>query len=100
MPLLHKAYQLYGDEIHFLLVDITDGEWDTEESVKAFVEESGYGFPVLFDNDLDASRTYEVYSIPMTVFIHADGSMYTTYIGAMTEEVLKDGIQGIYSADK
>ena len=34
-----------------------------------YIEDNGYTFPVYFDMDLDATKVYEAYSLPTTVFI-------------------------------
>ena len=75
------------------MINLTDGQRETVESVKKYVSDSGYSFPVYYDTDYNASNTYGVYSIPETVFINADGSLYDIRIGAMNESVLEDYIK-------
>ncbi len=99
MPYLEQAYQDYGEEIQFMLVDITDGR-DTKEIVQAFLEDNAFSFPVFYDTELDAVRTYGVYSIPMTVFIQSDGAVKSAHIGSMTEEILMNGIESIQFIEK
>ena len=99
MPYLEQAFQDYGEEIQFMLVDITDGR-DTKEIVQSFLTDNAFSFPVFYDTELDAARTYGVYSIPMTVFIQSDGAIKSTHIGSMTEEILENGIQSIRSIEK
>ena len=95
MPHLEEAYARYGEQVEFMLVDVTDGTEDTSETVAAFIEENGYSFPVYLDPLLDATRAYSVYSIPMTVFIDADGVISSTYVGSITAELLEERIQEI-----
>ncbi len=97
MPCLEDAYVRYGEDVVFMLVDVTDGQQDTSETVQAFIEENGYSFPVYLDPMLDATRAYSVYSIPMTVFIDTQGAVQSTHVGSMTAEKLEAGIREIYT---
>ena len=45
-------------------------------------------------------NTYGIYSIPETVFINADGSIYYTQLGAMSEKVLENYIKQIIGEEK
>ena len=53
MPDLEKAYQEYGDQIQFMLVDLTDGSQETVEKASAFIKEQGYTFPVFYDTAME-----------------------------------------------
>ena len=64
MPEFQEAFETYGNEIHFLMVNVTNGYWDTKETAEAFVDKQGYTFPVFLDLDRDASGRYGVYSLP------------------------------------
>lgn len=55
MPDFHEAYLELGQDLHFLMVNVTDGSWDTEESASSFLEEEGYTFPALYDTDSSAT---------------------------------------------
>lgn len=76
------------DDVTFLMVNLTDGQRDTVESVKKFVEDAGYTFHVWYDTDYSAANAYYVYSIPMTVFIASDGTLADYHTGAMSETTL------------
>ena len=99
MPELQAAFEEYGEEICFVLINLTEGEDETQRSAETFLEENGYTFPVYFDLHQDAARTYAVYSIPATYFIGADGSGVARALGSMDAETLQRGIDMIYSRD-
>ncbi|MBQ7499325.1 MAG: TlpA family protein disulfide reductase [Clostridia bacterium] len=80
------------ENVVFMMVDMTDGYQETVDSCKQFISENGYTFPVYFDTEQSAARTYGVSSIPLTVFIDADGNEYTRQLGAMHESTLKEYI--------
>lgn len=100
LPAFEQMYEVYGEDIEFLMVNATDGAQETVEGVKAFIEESGYDFPVYYDTEFSASMAYGASSIPLTVFVLADGTLAGGYRGAITEEVLEESIQIVLEASK
>lgn len=84
-----ELYQKYGDEVDFMMVNLTDGTRDTEKGVKSFIEENGYTFPIYLDKAYDAATAYGIYSIPMTVMIDSDGKISDTHIGSMDKETIE-----------
>ena len=96
MPDFQKAYEDLGEEIHFLMVNVTDGSWDTVDSASAFIAENNYTFPVFYDTDISAASAYGVYSLPTTYFIDAEGNGVAYGMGAMDLETLMSGIDMIY----
>ena len=94
MPDFHEKYLELGDEIHFLMVNMTGGR-ETLSSAKAFISEKGYTFPVFYDTDSDAAATYGVYSLPTTYFINAEGYAIAQATGAIDADTLQRGIDMI-----
>ena len=94
MPDFHEKYLELGDEIHFLMVNMTGGR-ETLSSAKAFISEKGYTFPVFYDTDSDAAMTYSVYSLPTTYFIDAEGYLIAQATGAISADTLQRGIDMI-----
>ena len=95
MPDIQKFYEEYGEEVHFLIVNCTDGSRETVDTAKAFIADSGYTFPVYFDTTYMGAYTYGASSIPLTYFIDADGNIAAYYMGAMSESILRQGIDMI-----
>ena len=95
LPHFEKLYKELGDSVEFMMVDMTDGRRETVDAVKAFIAENGYTFPVYCDSEMSASTTYEVYSIPVTLFIDKDGGLSDMRIGALSEDALRSCIEKI-----
>ena len=91
MPDFYKKYLELGEDIHFLMINMTTGR-ETMESASAFIEKNEYIFPVYYDLKSNAAMTYGVYSLPTTFFIDAEGYAVTQAIGAINEETLQRGI--------
>ena len=92
MPDFEEAYKELGEDVVFLMVNLTDGYSETVTSAKSFLEEAGYTFPVYFDTEYSAAIAYSVRSIPATYFLDADGVLVAYGKGALTAEILQRGI--------
>ena len=97
MPDFEEAYKRYGEEIHFVMVNCTAG--DSMEDAKSLIEENGFTFPVYFDTTNEASYLYGASSIPMTFFIDEKGDLITYARGALSADLLEQGIGYIYKAE-
>ena len=95
MPDFQEKYLELGEDITFLMVNMTDGDRETVEIASAFIEEAGYTFPVLFDTAASAAMTYGVYSLPSTYFIDAEGNAVARATGAIDSATLQQGIDMI-----
>ena len=97
MPDLEEAYQKYGNDIHFLIVNLTDGSRETVASASAYIQQQAYSFPVYYDTTMEAAMAYQTYSIPVTYFIGAGGVPLAYYTGAMSADILQQGIDLLLS---
>lgn len=97
MPDFEEMYQQYGEEIHFVMVNMTDGSRETVEVASEFIAEQGYTFPVYFDTQYSAAITYGVTSIPATYFIDAQGNAVAYARSVIDAETLQMGIDMIYN---
>lgn len=95
MPEFDEAYLEQGEDIHFLMVNMTDGAQESVETASSFIAEAGYSFPVYYDTAYDAAITYGVSSLPTTYFIDGNGYLVTYAMGAISAEMLQKGISMI-----
>jgi thiol-disulfide isomerase/thioredoxin len=95
MPDFHEKYLSLGDEVQFLMINMTTGR-ETIESASNFIAQNGYLFPVFYDLESDAAMTYGAYSLPTTFFIDADGYAIAQATGAIDAEALQRGIDMIH----
>lgn len=99
MPDFNKVSGEYSkDQLVFLMVDMVDGDRETVETGKKFVEDNHFTFNVLYDTTQEAAYAYGIRSIPSTLFIDKDGYVQTGVEGAIDEETLRKDIDLIYSA--
>ena len=95
MPTFHSAWEQYGDQIEFMMINLTDGFNDTFESAMKMVTEQDYQFPVYFDLDSTAAAAYQISGMPTTFFIDAQGHLVSRKMGMISAEELEEGIQAI-----
>ena len=90
LPHFQEAYEEYGDDVQFLMVALVDGYQETRSMVTEFIDENGYSFPVFMDTTGSSVNAYEIYSIPRTIVINAEGEITADYTGAMNAETLEE----------
>ena len=95
MPDLEAAYQAHGEEVQFLIVNLTDGQSETVEAASSYIASQGYTFPVYYDVDMEGALAYGIYVIPMTYFIDAQGTVRAIQEGMIQAEVLETNIQAL-----
>ncbi len=93
LPAFDAAYHSYGDRAEFLFVNLTDGQRETVEVVEEFLAANDYTFPVYYDTMTSAANVYSVYGVPVTYFIHADGTVQDAFMGAMSADQLEQYLQ-------
>ena len=86
MPEFQAKYEELGDEVNFLMINVTDGAQETVESASKLIEDGGYTFPVYYDTDQIAAYTYGAYSLPLTFGIDAEGYAVVKANGAIGAE--------------
>ncbi|MEA5082524.1 MAG: cytochrome c biogenesis protein CcdA [Lachnospiraceae bacterium] len=100
---LYNEYNLNQDEVIFLgITNPSSAEYphnqDSEkDDIKAFIDENGYTFPVLFDETGEVFQSYGISSFPTTFLIDKDGNIVGYAPGKMTKDfmisVIKDTLE-------
>lgn len=89
------AYEIYKDNVEFVMVNLIDGQRETLQKAKAFISENNYTIPVYFDTEADAAYTYRITSIPVTYFIDKDGYIIDVFQGKIPDKVLMQKIDNL-----
>ena len=90
---MQEAYEEYGDRVQFVMVNMTDGGRETIATAEKYIADQGYTFPVYYDTTLEAAYLYGASSIPLTMFIDADGYVLGGYRGAISGETLEQTLE-------
>jgi peroxiredoxin len=82
-PFLEKAYEKHKGE-GFVILGVNMRE--SEETVRAFVNESGTTFPVLLDGSGFVIRLYKVYAAPTSFFVDKEGIIIDKHMGPLSQK--------------
>lgn len=78
MPAFEKLQEEYGEDVAILAVNCMEDAG----IVDAFLEETGYTFPVAYDAEGSVIMKYPSQGIPYTLIIDAEGIIQKIYVGA------------------
>lgn len=87
MPYLQDAYDKYGEDINFMMVDLTFN--DNFDNMTSYIEESGYTFPIPLDMTGDVTQAYQTLVIPTTFIVDSEGIITHKVQGSMTEDYIQ-----------
>lgn len=90
LPAFQQAYEQYGDNIQFMMVDMVSGRTETKAGAIEYVDGQGYTFPLYFDEDETAVMAYEISAVPATFVIDAEGNLIESHVGAMDFQQLSE----------
>ncbi len=93
MPHFDKVYKEVKDDVVFMMVDLVDGQRETQEKGQKYVTDQDYTFPVYFDNEQNAAYIYGISSIPTTLFIDGKGNIIASREGILEEATLKAAVE-------
>jgi cytochrome c biogenesis protein CcmG/thiol:disulfide interchange protein DsbE len=93
-PFLAAANRTYGDRVQFIGVDILDAR----DSARAFMQESGWTYPSVFDPNGAIRDGLGVLGQPATLFYDASGDLVDTWVGPLTEDALTRGLESIWNS--
>ena len=95
MPAFDSLREKYGERINFVTVDLTDGQEDTVESVTSFMQQGGFGFPVYFDIGHEAEIICKVLSLPVLLYLDADGAVVECCTELQTAEQMEASLANL-----
>ena len=97
MPDFEEAFKTYGAQVNFVMVNLTDGYYETVTGARKFISTAGYTFPVYFDIYGEAAAAYSIEAIPQTYFIDSNGKITHFTTGMISKSALTEKIETILS---
>lgn len=92
MPAFERVHERAGDRIAFLGVD----HQDTRPEALAFQAETKVSYPSGFDPSGKTATAYELYGLPSTVFVSADGRILDQHLGRYSEADLQAELDRLF----
>ncbi|MFC4076565.1 TlpA family protein disulfide reductase [Salinithrix halophila] len=84
MPYLQKAYEQYGKQVDFRMLNLTSR--DHPEKMKAYLKKEKYTFPVLLDETGEAQEAFGVINIPQTFVVDKEGQIIYHHSGSLSKK--------------
>lgn len=84
MPAIQALYDEHPGAFH--VVAVSD---EPAETVRAYVEEFGFTFPIYLDPRGEMGRAYHVLAMPTSLFLDEAGVIRARHIGQMTREQME-----------
>jgi cytochrome c biogenesis protein CcmG/thiol:disulfide interchange protein DsbE len=91
-PVLEGGWRAYKDKG---VVIVGVNVQDTEQAAREFMRRFQFSFPNGVDPRGKISIDYGVYGIPETFFLDTEGRIAYKHVGAVTDRVLSDQIEGL-----
>jgi peroxiredoxin len=83
MPGLQAVYEKYQDQ---RLVVLGVGVGSSQSALRNYTGRfGGLSFPLLSDWEHEIAKTYDIESLPTTIFVRKNGKIWQVSYGAMTE---------------
>ncbi|MDA8353906.1 MAG: TlpA disulfide reductase family protein [Firmicutes bacterium] len=93
MPLLQKAYEQYGDQVNFRLINTGDGKITMDD----YLKKQDFTFPILRDESGEVADDYQIINIPQTFIVDEQGQVIKRVMGTLSEEELMNIMKKITS---
>lgn len=94
MPHFQKVYNELGNDVSFVMLNVTDGVRETREKAKKYFSDNNYNMPLFFDDSAKTGvATLGITGYPTTLFIDSQGNIAAYAAGMISEEKLRRGIE-------
>ena len=88
MIVLEKYYKQYGDEINFMLINLTNTNNESQKDAVEYVK--GFHFPVYYDLETQCKTAYNAVGFPKTILINRNGYIYNDFGDDYVDEEFLD----------
>lgn len=97
-PDIQKLYDTYGDRVNFMMIDCVDGQRETVDIAKQWIESKGYTYPVYFDTTNQASLALRVQYLPTIYLVDAQGNVTSMKIGSTSFDAMATALDGLLAS--
>ena len=89
LPIIQKMYEKYGDQVHFVLINLIEPEKETTETADRYITQGEYTFPYYYDMDQSAADALQVQMIPSMYFVDKQGQIKNVLVKYTPEDTLE-----------
>jgi peroxiredoxin len=84
LPFFQELHQEWSKEGNIVLLTIAVTE--DADTIKTFIQQNNYTFPVLLDSNFEVSEKYNVQYIPTSIFIDRTGKVQLRIVGPFKDK--------------
>jgi len=95
LPIAQQMYEKYGDQIHFVLLNMNEPGKETKETADQYIKEKGYTFPYYYDEDQSAADLLQVQTIPSMYLVTKQQQVKNVLVNHTTAENFSKELQGL-----
>ena len=89
LPIIQKMYEKYGDQVHFVLINLIEPEKETTGTADRYITQGEYTFPYYYDMDQSAADALQVQTIPSMYFVDKQGQIKNVLVKHTPEDTLE-----------
>ena len=89
LPIIQKMYEKYGNQVHFVLINLIEPEKETTETADRYITQGEYTFPYYYDMDQSAADALQVQTIPSMYFVDKQGQIKKVLVEHTSEDALE-----------
>jgi len=93
LPIVQQMYEKYGDQIHFVLLNMNEPGKETKETADQYIKEKGYTFPYYYDEDQSAADLLQVQTIPSMYLVTKQQQVKNVLVNHTTAENFSKELQ-------
>lgn len=93
LPIVQQMYEKYGDQIHFVLLNMNEPGKETKETADQYIKEKGYTFPYYYDEDQSAADLLQVQTIPSMYLVTKQQQVKNVLVNHTTAESFSKELQ-------
>lgn len=95
LPIIQDSYNIYGDEINFVLINTTGSNGETLESAQTYFSDKNYTMPWYLDNGMVTAKKLLVESIPTIYLVDKNQTIKKVFTTVQTKENISKALETI-----
>lgn len=93
LPAIQKMYEKYGEQVHFVLINLIEPDKETTETAYRYITQGEYTFPYYYDMDQSAADALQVQTIPSMFFVDKQGQIKKVLVNHTSEDALENELK-------
>lgn len=93
LKMVQDLYNIYKDDVNFVVVTMFDGEYASIKSVEKILFENEITMPNYYDLDSNAKNTYMLTKAPVTMLIDRNEKLVNTNEGILDADALSASVE-------